>query len=179
MINKKKEKKKKFSLSSYYVSDTVTLSLLMSLNFYWTVFFSTYTYLMIYTHKKDFIFNQVTNQGYDVSAGEEQSHEFCYNYSCTLCDTPNFQTLVLVYLLYYALNVKQKIWYNVCKCARFSVYTKWRKEALVWNAVKEAIETRCGKCLLSKVMKFTWNYMYARTNILFMDFQNLFVNLYW
>lgn len=76
MINKKKkEKKKKFSLSSYYVSDTVTLSLLMSLNFYWTVFFSTYTYLMIYTHKKDFIFNQVTNQGYDVSAGEEQSHE--------------------------------------------------------------------------------------------------------
>lgn len=35
MINKKKkEKKKKFSLSSYYVSDTVTLSLLMSLNFY-------------------------------------------------------------------------------------------------------------------------------------------------
>lgn len=30
---------------------------------------------MIYTHKKDFIFNQVTNQGYDVRAGEEQSHE--------------------------------------------------------------------------------------------------------
>ena len=34
-----------------------------------------YTYLMIYTHKKDFIFNQVTNQGYEVSAGEEQGHE--------------------------------------------------------------------------------------------------------